>query len=99
MIHLIRRLKKKKEKTEHEWCDKMIELLSDTNKDRNKKIKEEKDMFENDYLKALDEKYLQILEEAKIENESKENINYFKKEEKSFINDLVKYKDNSFMGI
>ena len=33
LIHLIRRLKKKSKETEHKWCDELITLLSNTNKE------------------------------------------------------------------
>lgn len=94
MIHLVRRLKKKKEQTEHEWCDNMIKLLSNTNKDRNQLFKEGKDAFEPFYIKQLDENYDKTLSEAKEENEDKTKTNYYEKEEKNFINDLIKYKKN-----
>ncbi len=94
MIHLVRRLKKKKEQTEHEWCDNMIKLLSNTNKDRNQLLKEGKETFEFSYIKELNEKYDKTLGEAKEENEDKTKTNYYEKEEKSFINDLIKYKNN-----
>ena len=92
VIHLIRRLKKMKEATEHKWCDKLISLLSKTNKDRNELIRQNIDKFEIKYLKELEKEYDDIIKEAQEENN--EERNYFKKEEKSFINDLIKYKKN-----
>ena len=69
-----------------------ISLLSKTNKDRNELIRQNIDKFEIKYLKELEKEYDNIIKEAQEEN--KEERNYFKKEEKSFINDLIKYKKN-----
>lgn len=94
MIHLIRRLKKMKQETEHEWCYELIELLSKTNDDRNHLLKQEKDSFDKSYLENLDKKFDEIINKAKIENSDKTQINYFEKEENSFIKDLEKYKQS-----
>lgn len=94
MIHLIRRLKKMKNNTNHEWCDKLIELLSKTNKDRNQLLKDDKDNFEKEYLQELDNNYDKIINQATKENQESITTNYFKDEEKRFITDLVKYKKN-----
>ena len=55
-------------------------------------IKQNIDKFEIKYLKELEKEYDDIIKEAQEENN--EERNYFKKEEKSFINDLIKYKKN-----
>ena len=41
-----------KNNTNHEWCDKLIELLSKTNKDRNQLLKDDKDNFEKEIIKC-----------------------------------------------
>lgn len=95
MIHLIRRLRKMKNNTNHEWCDELIQLLSKTNTDRNKLIKEEVNCFDDNYLKELDKKFENIIAKAKkINQEESITKNYFKEEENRFINDLVKYKQS-----
>lgn len=97
MIHLIRRLKKMKNNTNHDWNDDLIELLSKTNRDRNAILKDEKnkqDNFDDKYLVQLDSKYDEIISKAKEQNKEPITINYFKDEEERFINDLIKYKRN-----
>lgn len=91
LIHLIRRLKKMRENTKHEWCDKLRELLSKANQERNKLIKEKINCFSEEYLNELTKSYDKIMEEAKEVNDEDTN-NYFFKEEMNFIKDLEKYK-------
>ena len=98
VIHLIRRLNKMKEKTNHNWCEKLKKLLSETNKERNKYISEEKLSFEENYINEVNERYDAILSDALKENDEDSN-NYFFKEEISFINDLKKYKKNYLLWI
>ncbi len=94
LIHLIRRLKKKSKETEHEWCDELINLLSNTNKERNELLKQNKNKFDDNYLNNLSNSYDEILKKAKAENEDTTKINYYKDEEERFIKDLNKYKEN-----
>jgi len=93
MIHLIRRLNKMKSNTNHDWCDKLKELLSTTNKDRNDLIKKEVSCFDDAYLEKLNTRYDEIIELG-IKQNSNHNDNYFFEEELKFINDLKKYKRN-----
>ena len=96
MIHLIRRLKKMKNNTNHDWNDDLIELLSQTNNDRNKILKDENslDNFDKEYLQNLDKKYDEIINKAQEQNKEPITKNYFKNEEARFIKDLIKYKRN-----
>lgn len=94
MIHLIRRLKKMQNNTNHKWEEKLIQLLSKTNKDRNSLLKQDKDEFEKEYIERLNKEYDKIIEEAIEENKEEITTNYFKKEEEKFIKDLIKYKRN-----
>lgn len=93
IIHLIRRLIKMKNNTNHSWCDKLKELISKTNKDRNELLKEDKESFSKEYLDNLSQEYDNILELAVNQNDEDSN-NYFFEEEINFINDLKKYKKN-----
>ncbi len=93
LIHLIRRLMKMKEKTNHDWNDDLRKLLSKTNKDRNRYLKEEKECFEKEYLELLSDTYDKILEKAQSQNnQDSTTVNYYKSEELNFIKDLEKYK-------
>ena len=95
MIHLIRRLRKMKNNTNHDWNDDLEKLLSKVNADRNKILKEnKKEQFDKEYLKQLDSKYDEIILKAKEQNKEEITVNYFKDEEKRFIKDLIKYKRN-----
>lgn len=94
MIHLIRRLKKAYNETNHDWCTELISLLSKANKDRNALLKDNKDNFSKAYLSELDKNYNEIIAKAQSQNEASAVENYFFKEEASFIKDLIKYKKN-----
>lgn len=94
MIHLIRRLKKMKENTNHPWNEELIKLITKTNKDRNKLLKEGKEEFDKRYIEELNNEYDKIIEKAKEENKEEITQNYFKDEEERFIKDLIKYKKN-----
>lgn len=94
MIHLIRRLKKMNNNTNHDWCLELVKLFKDTNDDRNKLLKKNVDLFDKDYLNNLDKSYDVIIEKGKEQNQEDITINYFKEEEANFIKDLVKYKEN-----
>ena len=68
MIHLIRRLKKMKNNTNHDWNDDLIELLSQTNKDRNTLLQDKKkeiNKFDEKYLMQLDRRYDEIIKKRK----------------------------------
>lgn len=94
VIHLIRRLRKMKNNTNHDWNDEMVQFLSKTNKKRNKYIEEGKESFEKAYLEEIDKTYDSILEKAETQNGEDIAKNYYKKEEANFIKDLKKYKRN-----
>ena len=98
VIHLIRRLNKMKEKTNHKWCEELKKLLSETNKERNKYITEEKLNFEEKYINDVNERYDAIIDNGLKENDEDSN-NYFFDEEISFIKDLKKYKKNYLLWI
>lgn len=93
MIHLIRRLNKMEDKTKHAWCEELKHLLSQTNKDRNEAIKNEKNSFQREYLNQLSNRYDAIVKQGWKENE-KDSNNYFFEEEITFLKDLEKYKEN-----
>lgn len=95
VIHLIRRLKKSKNNTNHKWQEEMISFLSKINKDRNKLIKENINAFEKEYLEKMENDFDSIINNAQKENEHDSiKVNYFKEEELNFIKDLIKYKRN-----
>ena len=93
LIYLIRRLKKSKEETNHDWQLKLKELLSKTNEDRNNLIKADKSSFDKQYLSKLSKDYDEIITQAKLINDE-DRANYWFKEEIGFIKDLEKYKKN-----
>lgn len=95
VIHLIRRLRKMEENTKHEYLDDLIQLLSDTNKDRNRAIKNEEDKFYEEYIKRLHENYRRIVNLGYEVNDKSSMVeNPFKKEENSLLEDLSKYERN-----
>jgi len=95
LIHLIRRLRKMKENTKHEYLEELIHLLSEANKDRNQEIKNGKERFSDEYIKELHKKYREKIEEgSKINKGSSMIDNPFKDEESNLLKDLIKYEDN-----
>ena len=94
LIHVIRRIKKMIDKTNHKAFEKLIELLSQTNSDRNKILKDENDprtKFDDKYLEALDKKYDEILDEVDNQNEIESvTVNYYKEEEENFGSSCLK---------
>ncbi len=98
LIHLIRRLKKMKENTDHSWLDELIILVSNANKERNKLIDDQKTSFSKEYIEKIYSEYDKILIKGEFQNDEDKN-NYFKQEEINFIKDLKKYKENYLLWI
>ncbi len=98
MIHLIRRLNKMEDKTNHKWCSELKHLLSEANKSRNKAIENNEESFDSTYLKNLNNNYDEIIAKGWKENKE-DNKNYFIEEEKSFLKDLEKYKENYLLWV
>lgn len=96
-VHLIRDLKSLTENLNHEWTNKMISLLVETNKERKRYI-EDNLYFENKYIDDIQNKYDEILVEAKEINKSDFN-KYYGTDEKRLINRLIKYKANYLMWV
>ena len=92
-MHLIRRLKKSKENTNHNWQEELKEILSNYNTKRNNLIDKGNEEFSRDELDKLNIEFDNILNKAKEENKT-DDKNYFKEEENNFIEDIIKYKEN-----
>jgi len=92
LSHILRRLKKMKNDTKHDWCDKLKKFLSDINYDRNKLLDENKEKFEKSYLEKISNEYDEIINKGYAEKDDIEN--YFKDEELTLLKDLKKYKKN-----
>ena len=94
LIHLIRRIRKiYEEANHHKWCEELIKILSETNKERNKLISQKEEKFNKEYIEKLSRRYDEIVEEGVLENEEDTNNYEFEKEIK-FLNDIKKYKKN-----
>lgn len=96
-VHLIRDLKSLAENLNHEWPNKIINLLVETNKERKRYI-EDNLYFENKYIDEVQNKYDEILLEAKEANKSDFN-KYYGTDEKRLINRMIKYKANYLMWV
>lgn len=98
LAHLIRRLMKMYEKTKHEIYNDIKFLISGANKDRNNKISNGENSFSKEYITNLHKQYKDYINELKKinKNESFEQ-NYYKDEELSFLEDLLKYEENYLM--
>ena len=96
--HLIRDLKKVIDNLNHKWAKNLIELLSKTNKKREWLIKKEKEEFEQDQLKKIEEKFQTIMLEALKENEEEEQ-KYYTDTEKTLILRILDYKEQYLLWI
>lgn len=89
---MIRDLKKCKDNTQHNWCDKFNELVQKAIYEK----KEYTEKIDEAYINKFDEQYEDILYNAIIEHMNSPNIHYDSKE-KVLIRRILKYKDNYFL--
>lgn len=97
-VHLLRDLKKQNEKLPRQWIDEMENLFVDTNKKRNEYITDNIMMFDQMFTDKIEEKYDEIIENAKEIN-AKDFNRYFGNDEKTLINRLINYKENYLLWI
>lgn len=97
-VHLLRDLEKIGENSHHHWCERMKELIVQTNEKRKEWIEKERECFEDDRIQTFFESYTEILREA-VEEANRDEKSYYSKEEKNLIKRLVKYKDNYFAWV
>lgn len=81
-IHLIRDLEKCFINTHHTWCKDFKELVQKTIHDKKEYIEKEYSSFDDEYIKAFEEKYEDILLRGLEEIRTKPK-NHYNKEEKA----------------
>lgn len=96
--HLISDLKKVIDNLNHTWAKKLIELLTKTNKKRERRISKGETEFPQDELNKFEEKFQKIMLEANEENEN-ETQKYYVSEEKTLILRIFDYKEQYFLWV
>ena len=96
--HLLGDLKELNQDFPRSWCDDLIKLLVDTNKERNEYITNNLSYFEMVYIDLVMSKYDEIVLNAKELNKKDFN-KYYGEKERALINRLIKYKANYLMWV
>lgn len=92
-VHLVRDLQKTTDNLQHEWSEKLKNLLEKTNAQRNEKIDKGENSFDDAYIKAFYGEFDRIMLEA-IEENRKDYNKYYGKDEQTLILRILDYKDN-----
>lgn len=96
--HLISDLKKVIDNLNHTWAKKMIELLTKTNKKKERRISKGETEFPQEELNKFEEKFEKIMLETTEENEN-ETQKYYASEEKTLIVRIFDYKNEYFLWV
>lgn len=96
--HLITDLKKVIDNLNHTWAKKLIELLTKTNKKRNRLIEKGKEEFSSEELKKFEDKFEKIMIEANKENEA-EGEKYYVSDEVTLILRILDYKNEYLLWV
>ena len=92
-VHLLRDLQKTTYNLQHQWSKEFKNLLEKTNAQRNEKIAEGEECFDDSYIKSFFSEFDRIMLEATNENEEDYN-KYYSKDELTLILRIFDYKDN-----
>lgn len=92
-VHLMRDLQKTTDNLQHEWSEKLKNLLEKTNAQRNEKIDEGENSFDDAYIKAFYGEFDRIML-GSIEENRKDYNKYYSKDEQTLILRILDYKDN-----
>lgn len=96
--HLISDLKKVIDNLNHTWAKKLIELLTKTNKKRNRLIEKEKEEFSQEEINKFEDKFEKIMIEAHKENEN-EGQKYYVDKEATLILRILDYKNEYLLWL
>lgn len=97
-VHLQRDLQKTTDNLHHCWAQKLSQLMSTTNSQRNEAITRNETAFTDEYVKRFFETFDAIMLEALEENQADEN-KYYQSDEKVLIVRILDYKDNYFSWV
>lgn len=92
-MHLLRDLQKTTDHLQHQWSDRLKQLLEKTNAERNEAMEQGVESFEDDYVKAFFEEFNRILLLGMEENRT-DYSKYYGKDEQTLLLRILKYKDN-----
>ncbi len=97
-VHLLRYLKKNTEETGNSWSGKMSGLLSGINRARKEAMERGENRFRSEEVEKYKKEYREVLREGRQENKGTKH-KYAKKEEKTLLNRLEKYKENHLLFV
>lgn len=97
-VHLIRHLTANTENTGHQWCSKMISLLTEMNQYRKRLVDQGMNAIPEKTLQRLEKRYDELLDLAKQERKNGCcRLRWALKEETSLMNRMKKYKRNHLL--
>ena len=97
IVHLMRYLKKNTEESKNDWSGELTSLFSTMNEERKKRIAADSS-FTDAEISSCEAEYDRILQKGRSENK-KTSGKYAKKEEKTLLNRLAKYKENHLLFV
>lgn len=95
-VHILRYLRKNAEDTGNEWPGRMIELLTEINAARKALAAKGEDAFTTEDKQEYENRYRQIIEQGRKENQNTE-YEYAKKKESALLNRMEKYRANHLL--
>lgn len=95
-VHILRYLKKNTEETGNQWSKELSELLCEMNRERKKQKEEGKSCFSEEKRQEYEKRYADCLEKGTEENPSTKH-KYAKREEKTLLTRLEKYRENHLL--
>ena len=96
--HLIGDLKGVIDNLKHEWSKELIDLLCETNKERERLIERGERRFTKEYLKEFNERFDNIMLKAMEEN-TKDEKHYYSGKEKTLIIRILDYKEQYILWV
>ena len=99
-VHILRYLEGVKENIHsHKWQDKMTNLLTQINEERNDLIKAQIKSFADERIKEIYDEYEKIIKLGYEENTELVDYHFYKEEEMKLLKRLDKYKENHLLFI
>lgn len=103
-IHLVRRVRKMEELTNHDWEKELVEFISKTIHERKEYLRNNNpngEYFTEEEIQKINERFDEIVELGieEFKNTSKDNIENYAPEELSLLNDIKEYKNNYLMWV
>lgn len=92
-VHLLRDLQKTTDHLGHSWSVELKKLLEKTNRERNEKIEEGEEGFEDTYILEFFREFDRIMSMG-IEENKEEQGKYYSTDERTLLLRILEYKDN-----